>query len=188
MEWKKSSSTFKTLDGGWGYNWVDFDIDGQHFLGYADHTSPSGLMIWNGQSFRRRFQEFSAAGRARLRIFSARIGERPGSPSANLTGESFLYRWHGGPFRAASIPWRSRRAREFAVAQTAQALYPRQNQFHSWYAPAAPKTDLKSCIYQWKDGQTGGSRRIPRRSGGTDAAVFAADGATLPRSIKQLEP
>jgi len=42
---------FQTLDGGWGYNWVDFDIDGQHFLGYADHTSPSGLMIWDGQSF-----------------------------------------------------------------------------------------------------------------------------------------
>jgi len=65
-------------------------------------------------------------------------------------------------------------AREFAVAQTAHALYLVQINFiHG--TPAAPKTDLKSCIYQWKQGQLAVVEEFPT-SGGTDAAAFAADG------------
>src|SRR6185437_3763675 len=61
---------FQTLEGGWGYNWVFFDIDGQSFLGYADHTGPSGLMIWNGRSFAP-FQEFAPQGGRAYQFFRA---------------------------------------------------------------------------------------------------------------------
>ena len=95
---------FQTLDGGWGYNWVDFDIDGQHFLGYADHTSPSGLMIWNGQSFTP-FQEFAPQGGRAYEFFHA-DGEA-WLAFACLTGESLLYRWHAGrfvPHQSLAVP------------------------------------------------------------------------------------
>ena len=92
---------------------------------------------------------------------------------ADLTGESFLYRWHAGRF----VPHQSLGgpgAREFAVVQTARALYLVQINFiHG--TPAAPKTDLESCIYEWKHGQLAVVEEFPT-SGGTDAAVFAADG------------
>jgi hypothetical protein len=161
---------FQTVDGGWGYNWVDFDIDGQHFLGYADHTSHSGLMIWNGNSFAP-FQEFAPQGGRAYEFF--RVDDQAWLAFANLTGESFLYRWHAGRF----VPHQSLGgpgAREFAVVKTAQALYlVKINFIHG--TPAAPKTDLTSCIYQWKQGELVVVEEFPT-SGGTDAAVFAADG------------
>jgi hypothetical protein len=161
---------FQTLDGGWGYNWVDFDIDGQHFLGYADHTSPSGLMIWNGGSFAP-FQELAPQGGRAYKFF--RADGDAWLAFACLTGESFLYRWRDGRFvshQSLGGPG----AREFAVAQTAQGLYlVKINFIHG--TPAAPKTDLTSCIYQWKDRQLVAVEEFPT-SGGTDAAVFAAEG------------
>jgi hypothetical protein len=160
----------QTLDGGWGYNWVDFAVDGQHFLGYADHTSPSGLMIWNGESFAP-FQEFAPQGGRAYEFF--RTDGQAWLAFANLTGESFLYRWHAGRF----VPHQSLGgpgAREFAVAQSAQGLYlVKVNFIHG--TPAAPKTDLTSCVYQWKDGQLAVVEEFST-SGGTDASVFEADG------------
>jgi hypothetical protein len=161
---------FQTLDGGWGYNWVDFDIDGQHFLGYADHSSASGLMIWNGESFAP-FQDFAPQGGRAYEFF--RADGHAWLAFACLTGESCLYRWDAGRF----VPHQSLGgpgAREFAVVQTAQALYlVKINFIHG--TPAAPKTDLASCIYQLKQGQLVVVEEFPT-SGGTDAAVFAADG------------
>jgi hypothetical protein len=161
---------FQTLEGRWGYNWVDFDIDGQHFLGYADHASPSGLMVWDGRSFAP-FQEFAPQGGRAYEFF--RADGDAWLAFACLTGESFLYRWRDGRFvshQSLGGPG----AREFAVAQTGQALYlVKINFIHG--TPAAPKTDLTSCIYQWKDGQLVAVEEFPT-SGGTDAAVFAADG------------
>jgi hypothetical protein len=161
---------FQTLDGGWGYNWVDFEIDGQHFLGYADHTSPSGLMTWNGKSFAP-FQELAPQGGRAYEFF--RADGDAWLAFANLTGESFLYRWHAGRFvshQSLGGPG----AREFALARTARGLYlVKINFIHG--TPAAPKTDLTSCIYLWKQGQLVVVEEFPT-SGGTDAAVFAADG------------
>jgi hypothetical protein len=171
FEWDGNKfALFQTLDAGWGYNWVNFDIDGQHFLGYADHTSPSGLMSWNGRSFAP-FQEFAPQGGRAYEFFRA-----DGSALlafANLTGESFLYRWHAGRF----VPHQSLGgpgAREFAVARSGQALYlVKINFIHG--TPAAPKTDLTSCIYRWQEGRLAMAEEFPT-SGGTDAAVFTADG------------
>jgi hypothetical protein len=171
FEWDGSKfGVFQTLEGGWGYNWVDFDIDGQHFLGYADHTSPSGLMSWNGRSFAP-FQEFAPQGGRAYKFF--RADGQAWLAFGNLTGESLLYRWHAGQFvshQSLGGPG----AREFAVAQTAQALYlVKINFIHG--TPAAPKTDLTSCIYRWQKGTLVVAEEFPT-SGGTDAAVFTADG------------
>ena len=92
---------------------------------------------------------------------------------ANLTGESFLYRWHADRFllhQSLGGPG----AREFAVAQTSGALYLMQVNFiHG--TPAAPKTDLLSRLYQWQQGQLAVVEEFPT-FGATDAAVFTADG------------
>jgi hypothetical protein len=171
FEWNGNQFVdFQTLDGGWGYNWAYFELDGQHFLAYADHTSPSGLMLWNGESFAP-FQEFAKQGGRAFKFFHA--DGQAWLAFANLTGESLLYRWHAGGF----VPHQSLGgpgAREFALAQTKQALFlVKINFIHG--TPAAPKTDLTSCIYQWKQGQLAVVEEFPT-SGGTDAAVFTADG------------
>jgi len=163
---------FQTLEGGWGYNWVFFDIDGQSFLGYADHTGPSGLMIWNGRIFAP-FQEFAPQGGRAYQFF--RADGQAWLAFANLTGESFLYRWQAGHF----VPHQSLGgpgAREFALAHTARGLYlVKVNFIHG--TPAAPKTDLMSCIYEWRQGQLALAEEFPT-SGATDATTFAVGGQT----------
>ncbi|HEV7613630.1 MAG TPA: hypothetical protein VGO37_17250 [Steroidobacteraceae bacterium] len=171
FEWNGNKFVdFQILDGAWGYNWIDFEIDGRHFLGYADHTSPSGLMIWNGASFAP-FQEFAPLGGRAYQFF--RADGDAWLAFANLTGESFLYRWHEGRFvvhQSLGGPG----AREFAVAQTNSGLYVvRVNFIHG--TPAAPKTDLVSCVYRWQKGQLVAVEEFPT-FGATDATVFSADG------------
>jgi EPTP domain len=164
---------FQTCDGAWGYNWVHFELDGQHFLGYADHTSASGLATWNGASFTP-FQEFAPQGGRAMKFF--RADGQAWLAFANLTGESFLYRWHADRFvvhQSLGGPG----AREFAVAQTNSALYVvKVNFIHG--TPAAPKTDLMSCIYQWQQGQLIMVEEFPT-FGAVDTAVFTADGQTF---------
>jgi EPTP domain len=161
---------FQTVEGGWGYNWVDFELDGQNYLGYADHSSSSQLMIWNGKSFEP-FQEFAPQGGRAFHRFQA--DGQDWLAFANLTAESILYRWQAGRF----VPHQSLGgpgAREFAVAQTKQALFLiKINFIHG--TPAAPKTDLFSAVYQWRQGRLEVVEEFPT-SGATDAAVFAADG------------
>jgi hypothetical protein len=171
FEWDgKRFIEFQILDGGWGYNWVHFELDGKHFLGYADHTSPSGLMTWNGASFAP-FQEFAPQGGRAMEFF--RADGQAWLAFANLTGESFLYRWHADRFvihQSLGGPG----AREFAVAQTSSGLYVVQVNF-THGTPAAPKTDLLSCVYLWQEGRLAPVQEFPT-FGAVDAAVFTADG------------
>jgi hypothetical protein len=161
---------FQTMEGGWGYNWVDFELDGRNYLGYADHMSPSHLMIWNGRNFAP-FQEFAPQGGRAFHMF--RADGHVWLAFANLIGESMLYRWQAGRFvvhQSLGGPG----AREFAVAQNERALlFIRINFIHG--TPAAPKTDLFSSVYQWKGGRLEVIEEFPT-SGGTDGAVFSADG------------
>jgi hypothetical protein len=49
FEWNGTKFVdFQTLDGQWGYNWESFQIDGQTFLGYADHAGESLVFKWDG--------------------------------------------------------------------------------------------------------------------------------------------
>jgi EPTP domain len=173
FEWNGSQFVdFQTLDGRWGYNWIHFELGGRQFLGYADHTSASGLLVWNGSSFEP-FQELAAQGGRAFSFFQA-DGES-WLAFANLTAESLLYRWDGKHF----VPHQSLAGpggREFALVRGAQALYlVKINFIHG--TPAAPKTDLTSCIYRWQQGRMAPVEEFPT-FGGTDAAVFAVDGQT----------
>jgi hypothetical protein len=161
---------FQTLEGGWGYNWIDFELDGRHFLGYADHTSSSGLLLWDGKAFAP-FQELAAQGGRAFKFFQA--DGQAWLAFANLPGESFLYRWSAGRFeQQQSLGGPG--AREFALARTQHGLFLVQINFiHG--TPAAPKTDLTSYIYRWSGGQLLKVAEFPT-FGGTDAAVFSADG------------
>lgn len=160
----------QTLDGGWGYNWVFFEVAQRRLLGYADHTGASGLLEWNGRAFVP-FQEFAAQGGRAYKLF--RAAGQIFLAFANLTGESQLYRWEGERF----VPHQSLGgpgAREFAVAATDHGLYLiKINFIHG--TPAAPKTDLMSCIYEWQEDRLVVIEEFPT-SGGTDAAAFERDG------------
>jgi hypothetical protein len=161
---------FQTLEGGWGYNWAHFELDGRHFLGYADHTSPSILYAWNGESFTP-FQELSAQGGRAFQFLE--MDGQAWLAFANLTGESLLYRWHDGsfvPHQRLSGPG----GREFALAHTENGTFLIKVNFIQG-TPAQPKTDLTSCIYHWRAGQFVVVAEFPTY-GATDAAVFAAAG------------
>jgi hypothetical protein len=161
---------FQALDGQWGYNWDFFEVDGKRLLAYADHVRPSKLLIWNGASFSP-FQEFSPTGGRAFHFF--RADGQGWLAFANLTGESLLYRWSGErfePHQSLGGPG----TREFALTRTERGLYLVQINFIQG-TQAAPKTDLTSRIYRWQDGRLTVVEEFPT-SGGTDAAVFAADG------------
>jgi hypothetical protein len=161
---------FQTLEGGWGYNWTHFELGGQHFLGYADHTSPSMLLVWDGQSFTP-FQELSPQGGRAFEFLE--MDGQAWLAFANLTGESFLHRWQGGRF----VPHQSLGgpgAREFALARTEHGVFlVKVNFIHG--TPAQPKTDLTSCIYHWREGQFVVVAEFPTY-GATDAAIFQTAG------------
>jgi hypothetical protein len=172
FEWNGSQfAEFQTLSGGWGYNWQFFELDGRRFLGYADHTSPSGILVWDGTSFAPFQQLCDRGGRAFQFFFADGQGWLA---FANLTGESLLYRWCAGRF----VPHQSLGgpgSREFALIQGKQELYIVKISFITG-SPAAPTTNLTSCIYQWHKGQLVVVEEFAT-SGGTDAAAFLADGS-----------
>ena len=171
FEWDGTQfAEFQTLDGQWGYNWDFFEVDGRRLLAYADHVRPSKLLIWNGASFSP-FQEFSPTGGRAFHFF--RADGQGWLAFANLTGESLLYRWSGDrfePHQSLGGPG----TREFALTRTERGLYLVQINFIEG-TQAAPKTDLTSRIYRWQDGRLTVVEEFPT-SGGTDAAVFTADG------------
>ena len=173
---------FQDLDGGWGYNWVDFDLEGRHFLGYADHSSPSVLLEWNGASFAP-FQELSPQGGRAFKVF--RADGHVWLAFANLTGESCLYRWQAGHF-IAHQSLGGPGAREFALMQTDNSLFLVKINFILG-TPANPKTDLTSCIYQWTQGQLVMVEEFPT-CGATDAAVFTAEGQRYLAVSNSLSP
>src|SRR6195256_507545 len=51
-EWTGSSfEEFQQIPSEWGYNWHQFELDGQAYLAYADHLDPSVLYRGNGNRF-----------------------------------------------------------------------------------------------------------------------------------------
>jgi hypothetical protein len=161
---------FQTLEGRWGYNWESFDIDGQSFLAYADHVGDSTLLTWDGSSFAP-LQTFSKKGGRCFRYFSVDGGHY--LAFANIQGDSTLYRWGGKEFTACQT-LSGPGGREFCVVRTNAALYLLQINFIQG-EPSAPRTDLKSRLYQWGEGRLRLAEEFAT-AGGTDAAVFSADG------------
>jgi len=172
FEWDGSRFVpFTTFDGLWGYNWEHFELDGRHFLGYADHAGPSTVFAWREGSFTPT-QKFSDNGGRCFRYFEAEGSKL--LAFANILGESRLYRWDGGEFQSCQV-LSGPGGREFEVIRAGGRVYLVQVNFIEG-APSAPRTDLQSRIYAWNGRQMELLEEFPT-FGGTDAAAFALNGA-----------
>jgi len=183
LEWNGSRfSDFQSLEGQWGYGWEFFELSGQRYLAYADHTSASLLYRWNGERFVA-FQTFAEQGGRAFEFFATE-----GSAwlaFANLTGESTLYRWNGQqftPHQTLGGPG----GREFEVFEKDGKLYLVRVCFIQG-TPAAPKTDLLSQIYCWEAGHFVKLQDF-ETWGGTDARAFQADGHVYLAVSNSLSP
>ena len=143
-EWDGSAFVlFQTVASAWGYNWAFFELDGQYFLGYADHIESSRVLKWNGKAFEP-FQDLAPQGGRAMCFFEAE-GDA-WLALANLLGESFLFRWNGAQF-VSHQRLCGPGAREFAWVATAAAGYLIQVNFLRGER-SAPQTALQSCIYR----------------------------------------
>ena len=173
---------FQVLEGKWGYNWEFFDIDKEYFLGYADHVGDSMVLKWNGASFVP-FQTFSPSAGRCFRFFDVE-GERY-LAFANIQGESLLYRWDGGQFvvhQKLSGPG----GREFCVLRADGKLFLVQVNFIEG-EPSAPRTALKSRLYEWTGGELQLVEEFPT-FGGTEASTFEQDGVSFLAVSNSLTP
>jgi hypothetical protein len=183
FEWNGTQFVdFQSLDGQWGYNWESFQIDGQTFLGYADHVSDSLLFKWDGSAFVP-FQSFAPKAGRCFRFFT--VDDKHHIAFANIQGDSTLYRWDGEKFQShqrLSGP----SGRELRVVKTDKQLYLVQINFIEG-EPSAPKTDLKSRIYRWEKDQFLLVEEFAT-AGATDAAAFRADGRLYLAVSNSLTP
>ena len=92
---------------------------------------------------------------------------------AVIDGETTLFRWTGKLFEAHQRLG-GPGGREFELFETARGLHLVRICFIEG-APTQPKTDLKSQVYRWDDGQFTLVQEFAT-FGGTDAATFRADG------------
>lgn len=170
FEWKEGKFVdFQTLSGQWGYNWESFQINGETFLGYADHVGDSLIYKWDGSGFVP-FQSFAPKAGRCFRFFT--ISETHYVAFANIQGDSTLYRWDGQKFQVhqkLSGP----SGREFCVVRAQDQFYLVQMNFIEG-EPSSPTTNLQSRIYRWQKDQLELVEEFAT-AGGTDAAVFRAD-------------
>ena len=171
-EWQRGRFVdFQSLPGMWGYNWESFEIAGRSFLAYADHVGESVLLGWDGSSFGP-LQSFAPKAGRCFRHFCV-DGEHYVA-FANIQGDSTLYRWDGhafSPHQTLSGPG----GREFCIVHTASRLYLVQINFIEG-DPSRPRTDLVSRVFEWTGKELALAEEFST-AGGTDAAVFSADGA-----------
>lgn len=163
---------FQILEGLWGYNFHPVEVDGRHFLAYADHVGPSGLLAWTGHGFEP-FQSLSdKGGRAFATIW---IDGQLQLAFANIHGPSVIYRWTGTNF-AELQQFPGAGGREFAHRVIGGTPYLVQVNFIEG-TPHAPRTDLVSHLYRWNGGQWVVAESFPT-FGATDAAFFESGGTT----------
>jgi EPTP domain len=183
FEWNGTKFVdFQSLDGQWGYNWESFQIDGHTYLGYADHAGESLIFKWDGSGFAP-FQSFAPKAGRCFRFFT--IDGAHHVAFANIQGDSTLYRWDGEQFQVhqkLSGP----SGREFCIVRTDKQFYLVQVNFIEG-EPSAPKTNLQSRIYRWERGQLVPVEEFAT-AGGTDAAVFHADGKLFLAVSNSLTP
>ncbi|TPG16426.1 hypothetical protein EAH87_14435 [Sphingomonas koreensis] len=164
--WKE----FQVLGGRWGYNWRDFEIDGELFLAYADHVSPSLIYHWDGASFVP-YQTFGEkTGRSFLHF---RHEGADWLAFAAIGDASTLYRWNGELF-VAHQSLGGLGGREFELIESEHGLFLVRVCFIEG-TPVDPKTDLASQLFKWTDGKFALIEEFPT-FGATDASYFRADG------------
>jgi hypothetical protein len=172
-EWTGSSfEEFQQIPSEWGYNWHQFEMDGQAYLAHADHLAPSMLYRWNGDRFVARQVLLKRAGRA-FADFS--IEGTTYLVAACIDGTSPVMRWQNGffePFQDLSEAG----ARELAIFHGHHGLYLARVNFITG-SPRQPRVSLNSQLYRWENGKFVVILEFPT-TGGTDVAVIPGSGQT----------
>lgn len=183
LEWDGTRfAPFQTLDGGWGYNWADFELEGERYLAYADHTSDSIVYRWDGERFAA-FQTIAEHGGRAFAFFEA--DGAAWLAFAAIDGASTLFRWDGAGW-AEHQTIGGPGGREFELIRDGDALYLVRVRFIEG-TPAAPTTDLVSDIHRWTGSGFEPVEIFPTY-GGTDAALFEADGERYLAVSSSLTP
>lgn len=162
---------FQILDGRMGYNWLYFEIAGQHFLAYADQASPSLIYRWDGAQF----VTFQTLGETGGRAF-LQFGHEGDEWLAytDIGDRSTLYKWDGSQFTEHQALGEGG-GREFELIESGDDLFLVRVRFIEG-SPADPKTDLVSQLFKWRGGRFEPVEQFPT-FGGTDASYFRADGS-----------
>ncbi|KAH8703384.1 hypothetical protein BGW36DRAFT_457673 [Talaromyces proteolyticus] len=150
FEWDGSIfNEFQTVPSKWGYNWLQFSVDQQQFLAYADHIAGSILLKWDGSSFVH-FQNFEGIHGRAFCFFSDEDGTAYLAFS-RISSDSLLYRWNGESFVNHQC-LEGAGGREFTLVRTEQNLYLVHVKFIIG-GRSNPNPALDSVIYQVeKDG------------------------------------
>lgn len=173
LEWRDGRfEPFQTLAGQWGYNFAYAEIGGEHFLAYADHTSPSWLYRWDGARFVEHQSLVERGGRA-FRFFVQ--DDATWLVVVTIDGDTTLHQWDGEYFRPCQTLGAAA-GREVELIRKGGVLYLVRIRFIEG-TPHDPKTDLQSEIFRWRDGSFDCIAHFPT-FGGTDATAFEADGAS----------
>jgi hypothetical protein len=182
-EWTGSSfEEFQQIPSEWGYNWHQFELDGQAYLAYADHLAPSMLYRWNGDRFVARQVLLQRAGRA---FADFHIDGRTYLVAACIDGASPVMRWEDGFFEPIQeLPEAG--ARELAIFSGNHGLYLARVNFITG-SRQQPRVSLNSQLYRWENGKFVAVLEFPT-AGGTDVAVLPGPGPTRLAVSNSLSP
>jgi hypothetical protein len=182
-EWTGSSfEEFQQIPSEWGYNWHQFELDGQAYLAYADHLAPSMLYRWNGDRFVARQVLLQRAGRA---FADFDIDGRTYLVAACIDGASPVMRWEDGFFESIQeLPQAG--ARELAIFSGNHGLYLARVNFITG-SRQQPRVSLNSQLYRWENGKFVAVLEFPT-TGGTDVTVLPGSGPTRLAVSNSLSP
>ena len=161
------------IDSAWGYNWLHFELAGEHLLAYADQAKPSHLLRWNGKHFDKLQTLDGSSGRA-FCFFQAAGDDW--LAFACLHGDTVLYRWQEDrfvPHQTLSGPG----GREFEwLPGAAHGEEDRLVQINFIAGTReAPQPSMTSLVHAWRDGGLVVVDGFDT-SGSTDAAAFTVNG------------
>jgi hypothetical protein len=173
---------FQQIPSEWGYNWHQFEVDGQSYLAYADHIAPSMLYRCNGIRFAARQVLLERAGRA---FADFHIGGRTYLVAACMHGASPVMHWENGffqPFQELA----GAGARELAAFSGRQGVYLARVNFITG-TRQQPRVLLSSQLYRWENGKFVAVLEFPT-TGATDVAVIPDSGQTRLAVSNSLSP
>ena len=173
FEWDgKQFGLLQILEGHWGYNWEFITFGGQHYLAYADHVSGSCIYRWRGERFEV-IQRFDEPGGRAFSFFIEQ--DRLWMVHANLMGETRLFQFDETRIQFDSVQsLGGAGGRELCLVEGARGRYLVRVCFITG-TPHAPHTQQQSQIFLWRQDRFELVDEFPT-SGGTDAAVFMAEG------------
>jgi hypothetical protein len=170
-EWDGAAfADFQTMPGRWGYAFHAFEIQGEHYLAYADHLERSVVYRWENS----RYEEFHALPGGGGRAFALfRLGGTAYLAYANIQRGVEIHRFDAGRFVLHQTLGEAG-ARTVTVLEHEKTPVLVVGNFIRG-TPAAPTVLGESQLYRWQDGLFVIEERF-RTSGATHAAAFEVDG------------